>query len=268
MTRTPLSAATRANPEAPRVYSAPKEWPGGNSILARDVEGVQWHRHSCLPRGGPQPTKGLCAVAMPKTQQTAAPTLPLPGKFLIANDNPARIAILPVLRDEGSDQREPKDLSRRTLRRQPLPARILIANDNPTRIVILPVLRHEGSDHRESKDLSARTPRCQAQPARLLIANLELEFLATRRKQSPGFSSNRKYLAVFDLVFRGLPGPLVTSWSSLVAALPRPPSRGRLIDTLGLEFAISLIVSPASNFLIESKWRFPSRMPLRKQPFK
>jgi len=59
---------------------------------------LEWHRHSCLPRG----TRGLCAVAKPRTQPTEA-AASLPSKFLIANDNPTRIVIL-------SDQRESKGL--------------------------------------------------------------------------------------------------------------------------------------------------------------
>ena len=74
----------------------------------------------------------------------------------------------------------------------PWPPWRLIANDNPTRIVIL-------SDQRESKGL-----RSQSLP--LLIANLELEFSASRRKQSLGLKSNRKYFAIFYLAFSACEG--------------------------------------------------------------
>jgi hypothetical protein len=86
MTKTSLSVATWASPEAQRAYSAPQRCFGRKSSPARDVGWVQWHRHSCL-----------CAVAKPTTQQTAAATLSLPSKFLIANPrltlrvNPIRI---------------------------------------------------------------------------------------------------------------------------------------------------------------------------------
>jgi hypothetical protein len=55
---------------------------------------------------------------------------PLPSRILIANDNRARIVILPVLRNEGSDRRESKALSFpfRSPRRNRQPPRILIAN--------------------------------------------------------------------------------------------------------------------------------------------
>jgi hypothetical protein len=55
---------------------------------------------------------------------------PLPSRILIANDNWARIVIPPVLRNEGSDRRESKDLSfpfRSPRRNRRLP-RSLIAN--------------------------------------------------------------------------------------------------------------------------------------------
>jgi hypothetical protein len=91
MTQTLLSAATWASPEAQRVYSAAQRRLGGHSILARDAESFQWHRHSCL-----------CAVAKPITQQLAEATLSLPSKILIANPrltlrvNPIRICELKI----------------------------------------------------------------------------------------------------------------------------------------------------------------------------
>ena len=68
----------------------------------------------------------------------------------------------------------------------------LIANDNPTRIVIL-------TDQRESKGLSSRSLRLEPSPSSLpwllslLIANLELEFRASARRQTPDAKSNGKY---------------------------------------------------------------------------
>jgi hypothetical protein len=53
---------------------------------------------------------------------------PLPHRSLIASDNPTRIVILPVLRNEGSDQREPKDLPFRSRSLKPSSPRFLIAN--------------------------------------------------------------------------------------------------------------------------------------------
>jgi hypothetical protein len=91
MTQTPLSAATWASPKAQRDYSAPKRCLEAASILARDIESFQWHRHSCL-----------CAVAKPITQQLAEATLSLPSKILIANPrltlrvNPIRITDLKI----------------------------------------------------------------------------------------------------------------------------------------------------------------------------
>jgi hypothetical protein len=52
---------------------------------------------------------------------------PLPSRILIANDNRARIVILPVLRNEGSDRRESEALSFRSPRCHQRP-QILIAN--------------------------------------------------------------------------------------------------------------------------------------------
>jgi hypothetical protein len=52
---------------------------------------------------------------------------PLPSRILIANDNCARIVIPPVLRNEGSDRRESRDLSFRSPRCHQRP-QILIAN--------------------------------------------------------------------------------------------------------------------------------------------
>jgi hypothetical protein len=80
MTQTSLSAATK-----------PKR---GNPCPAARLK---WHRpacrgrHSCLPRGAPQPSKGLCTVAKPSTGPIeAAASLPSAflqrcHKFLIAN---------------------------------------------------------------------------------------------------------------------------------------------------------------------------------------
>jgi len=56
------------------------------------------------------------------------PNFPWPHRSLIANDNPASIVILPILRNRGSDQRESKDLSFRSFRLKPLPSTLLIAN--------------------------------------------------------------------------------------------------------------------------------------------
>jgi hypothetical protein len=53
---------------------------------------------------------------------------PLPHRSLIASDNPSTIVILPVLRNEGSGQREPKGLSCRSLPLKLLSLRVLIAN--------------------------------------------------------------------------------------------------------------------------------------------
>ncbi len=56
MTQTSPSAATKAK--------------RGNPCAAARLK---WHRHSCLPRGGPQPPKGLCAVS---SWQPLRPWLP------------------------------------------------------------------------------------------------------------------------------------------------------------------------------------------------
>jgi hypothetical protein len=53
---------------------------------------------------------------------------PLPHPSLIASDNPTRIVTLPVLRSEGSDQRESKGLSFLSLQPRPSSPRFLIAN--------------------------------------------------------------------------------------------------------------------------------------------
>ena len=51
----------------------------------------KWHRparrggHSCLPRSGSQPLKGLCAVAKPSTPRMANAAASLSAKTLIAN---------------------------------------------------------------------------------------------------------------------------------------------------------------------------------------
>jgi hypothetical protein len=74
MTKTSLSAATWASPKGQRAYSAPQRCLREHSILACDIGGVRWHRHSCL-----------CVVAKPIIQRIAEATLSLPPKFLIAN---------------------------------------------------------------------------------------------------------------------------------------------------------------------------------------
>jgi hypothetical protein len=92
MTRTSLSAASRANREYAR-------------LAAYCARGLQWHRHSCL-----------CAFAEANTRDMTDVDISLsasmPGQpcRLVANDNPIRIVILPVLRNEGSDHRESKRL--------------------------------------------------------------------------------------------------------------------------------------------------------------
>ena len=53
---------------------------------------------------------------------------PLPHQSLIASENPRRIVTLPVLRGEGSDEREPKGLSFLYLQLKPSSPRFLIAN--------------------------------------------------------------------------------------------------------------------------------------------
>jgi hypothetical protein len=64
----------------------------------------------------------------------SSPTVLVPANFpeapwrRIANDNWARIVLLPVLRNEGSDQRESEALSFRSPRCRQQPPRILIAN--------------------------------------------------------------------------------------------------------------------------------------------
>jgi hypothetical protein len=88
-----LSAATRAKREYAR-------------LATQFARGLQRHRHSCL-----------CAFAEANTRDMTDVDISLPAETpsqpcrLIANDNPTRIVILPVLRNEGSDQRESKGLS-------------------------------------------------------------------------------------------------------------------------------------------------------------
>jgi hypothetical protein len=74
MTKTILSAATWASPDAQMVYSEPQRHLGGDLSLACDIIPVQWHRHSCL-----------CAFASPPTLQLADAALSLPSRILIAN---------------------------------------------------------------------------------------------------------------------------------------------------------------------------------------
>ena len=99
----------------------------------------------------------------------AAPT-PTPPKFLIGTDDPARIGILPVLRREGSDQRESKGFGwdpAKTLRMAE-PPEFLIGTDDPARIGIL-------SDQRESKGFGwdpAKTLR-MAEPPEFLIGTID-----------------------------------------------------------------------------------------------
>jgi hypothetical protein len=87
MTQTSLSAAAPASQ--------------GHLRLARRIK---WHRparrggHSCSPRGGPQPTKGLCAVAKPGTPSIEA-AASLPVNVLIANADASSIGILSDLRE-------------------------------------------------------------------------------------------------------------------------------------------------------------------------
>jgi hypothetical protein len=101
-------------------------------------------------------------------------------------------------------------------------SQLLIANDNPTRIVIL-------SGQRESKGLPSRS-------LPLLIANLELEFRATIRKQTPEPKSNRKYFATSCAAFQ--PSPVQSAVSSS-GIQPPGSSFQNLIETPRLEFHLT-----------------------------
>jgi hypothetical protein len=127
---------------------------------------------------------------------------PLPSRILIANDNRARIVILPVLRNEGSDRRASKNPSSRSPRRYRRP-RILIANADASSIAIL-------SDRRESKDRSSSIPHHE-QLSTILIANPELEFHLTGCRTNHIKFSNRKFMTIFRSIPRSA---LLTACSS------------------------------------------------------
>jgi hypothetical protein len=69
------------------------------------------------------------SISKPLTSHysTLNANFPSPHRNPIATDNPTRIVILPVMRNEGS-QREPKDLPFRSRSLKPSPPRFLIAN--------------------------------------------------------------------------------------------------------------------------------------------
>jgi hypothetical protein len=83
MTRTSLSAArsTRRGGKLPTPAHRCAATRG--AVAGR----MQWHRlarrggHSCLPREGSQPTKGLCAFAKPSTQRMAQLVTSQPFQF-------------------------------------------------------------------------------------------------------------------------------------------------------------------------------------------
>ena len=80
-----------------------------------------------IARRSPRARSGVFRPLTPH-HSPLIPNFPWPHRSLIANDNPASIVILPVLRNRGSDQRESKDLSFRSFRLKPLPSTLLIAN--------------------------------------------------------------------------------------------------------------------------------------------
>jgi hypothetical protein len=197
MTKTSLSAATWASPVAQRVYSAPQRCLGGDSNLAHNVGGIQWHRHSCLPRG----TKGLCTVAKPLPQQRAEATLSLPSKFLIVNPrltlrvSPIRICKLKISNHKFSTISCPE--ARRVRLSRPF-----------TRFKLL-ITRHSGTPGGLSAD--------EGSPATaLLIVTPRLEITI-----SPIFPVSSSFLIVTKRTFR-IPNSLArTAFCTILPAKTR-----------------------------------------------
>jgi hypothetical protein len=79
-----------------------------------------------IARCSPHPRSNVFRLATPLHSLLNA-SIHWPHWHPIANDNPTRIVILPVMRNEGS-QREPKDLPFRSRSLKPSPPRFLIAN--------------------------------------------------------------------------------------------------------------------------------------------
>jgi len=80
-----------------------------------------------IARRSPRARSGVFRPLTPH-HSPLIPNFPWPHRSLIANDNPASIVILPILKNRGSDQLESKDLSFRSFRLKPLPSTLLIAN--------------------------------------------------------------------------------------------------------------------------------------------
>jgi hypothetical protein len=158
------SAATRAQ----RKNSA-------RSSSSRHTRQVQWHRHSCLPRG----TKGLCAFAGPRIPTMARTTASLASKspeprelFLIANPR----------------------LEFRLSHRKHSPLKI------PNRKFIA-IFHIRFSPRLAFPRLTNHEPRTTD----FLIDTPRLEIALTTRKQTPAFDSNRYKTPVSEKVRRVVP---------------------------------------------------------------
>jgi hypothetical protein len=143
--------------------------------------------------------RGKQLTAGRSSRPLALPFARCEPEFLTANDNPTRIVILPVLRNEGSDQRESKGLSSRSLPPKPSPSSlpwlfwILIANlelgfhISPIRITELRFSNRKYSQlfhspWRIAKGSQATCPRRSNSNSR--ITEKELSRTKERRKQN------------------------------------------------------------------------------------
>jgi hypothetical protein len=99
----------------------------GLAEACREKFGVRELALAFIPRRSPGPRSNIFQPHTPHHPPLNANS-PLPYQSLIASDNPTRIVTLPVLRSEGSDQREAKDLPFRSRSLKPSSPRFLIAN--------------------------------------------------------------------------------------------------------------------------------------------
>ena len=122
---------------------------------------VQWHRHSCLPRG----TKGLCVFAEPKTRRIAHTGASLASEILIAN---------PRLKFELSCTKES-----------------LLEIPNRKYIAIFYFATTDQPTFPNFQELTSRP--------QILIANARLEFSVNHTKDSPLKIPNRERIAILHL---------------------------------------------------------------------
>ena len=159
---------------------------------------------------------------------------PLPHQSLIASENPRRIVTLPVLRGEGSDEREPKGLSFLYLQLKPSSPRFLIAN---LELEFLATHTKRGllkfSNRKKIAFFhpcpSRRRPRRTIHPHTSNNRNIRFtEFRSTCCKHAPYQISNRNKNAHFAFS----DSPSVSSGSHAATREPRTTTRAAFRSTI------------------------------------